>query len=181
MKQYILGLFIVIGLTACKSQISMKHKSSTPTVDKNEIIAHSAHPIMNGNAMNISSPVVFIYQTDGDYFDKVPVILSNDRTEIISYPSPGDLKQGDALTLPTRLVDGWLLDNRGIGPTVAFLNYTYDEYSRMPSAPSPDVLMQHIITKNPLKQWRICGRKADYTNLVPQLNELIENKFESVD
>lgn len=180
MKQYLLGLFIVISLTGCKSQSSMKQESSVHPTMEEGVITQTMHPIVDRNSLNITSPVVFVYQTKGDFYDKVPVILNEDGTQILSYPAPSDLKRGDALALPTRLDDGWLLDNRGIGPTVAFLSYTYEEYSKMKTSPSVDELMQHIISKDPLKQWRICGRRADYTDIVPQLNDLIKNNFKAI-
>lgn len=51
-----------------------------------------------------------------------------------------------ASSVPVSLGDGWLLDRRGgISRNSAFLSYTYDEYSKLSSAPSPSALMQRII------------------------------------
>ena len=67
---------------------------------------------------------------------QVPVLMEEGRTRILAYPAPSDLKTGDVLCLPTPLEDGYLLDNRGIGLNVAFLAYTYEEYSKFTEPPS---------------------------------------------
>ena len=99
--------------------------------------------------------------------------MNEARTRILSYPAPGDLKMGNGLRLPTVLDKGYLLDNKGIGPNVAFLTYTYEEYSQLPTAPSMDDLMSHILDKYPLLEIHACGRRADYKDIVPELNEKI--------
>ena len=88
-------------------------------------------------------------------------------------PAPSDLRRGKELALPTLLEGGFWLDNRGINEHVAFLTYTYEEYSRLPKAPSMDELMAHLLDKQPLVDFRVCGRRADYDDIVSELNALI--------
>ena len=38
-----------------------------------------------------AGPTTFIYKTKGDYNNLVPVILSDDKTNISSYPHPKDI------------------------------------------------------------------------------------------
>jgi hypothetical protein len=119
---------------------------------------------------------VFVYKLkDEANYNRVPVMMNVARTEIESYPAPTDLKSGGTLCLPTRLADGYLLDNKGIGPRVAFLSYTYEEYAALTEVPSMETLLQHIVDKNPLLTWRYYGRRSDYTDIVKQLNELIQS------
>jgi hypothetical protein len=130
----------------------------------------------NQRKSSVTSPQVFVYKLkDEANYDRVPVMMNAARTEIESYPAPTDLKSGETLRLPTRLADGYLLDNKGIGPRVAFLSYTYEEYAALTEVPSMETLMQHIVDTNPLLTWRYYGRRSDYTDIVTQLNELIQS------
>lgn len=167
------GLFLIMLICACQSTKKMNNENQNNEPPLERIT--TMKPLNGG--INVSSPPVFIYKTNGDYYNNVPVIMNNDRTAIVSYPAPTDLSYGGKLRLPTRLVDGYLLDNRGIGPNVAFLSYTYQEYSKMKEAPSMEELMSHIISKYPLTVYHTCGRWRDYTDIVPQLNELIEKEY----
>ncbi len=181
MKQIIISVLVLLTLAACQSSKSMKSKESTTDPQPiGQVVSPILSPIIGGGTAQARSPQVFIYKTKADYFYNVPVMMNDQRTVIVSYPAPIDLVYGGKLRLPTHLVDGWLLDNRGIGPNVAFLSYTYEEYSQMPTAPTMEQLMSHIIDKHPLTAFRFCGPRADYTDLVPQLNKLIEDNFSSL-
>ena len=57
------------------------------------------------------------------------------------------------------------------------LTYTYEEYSQLPTAPSMTDLMSHILDKYPLLEIRACGRRADYKDIVIELNEKIAEGF----
>ena len=174
MKEMLCGLLTIMLIVGCQSTKNNMKTENQPTLPApQEIIVQKP---LAGPAY-VSSPVVFIYKTKADYYYNVPVMMNNDRTVIVSYPAPVDLTYGGKLRLPTHLVDGYLLDNRGIGPNVAFLSYTYEEYSKMEQAPSMEELMNHIISKYPLSVWHTCGRWADYTDIVPQLNALIEKEY----
>lgn len=171
------ALLVPLFLMGCaSSRKQMNAESSKPDQPVKVLVAEpvaiNARPI-SGPA-NVSSPVVYIYKMKGDYADRVPVLMDKAKTRIVSYPHPRDLKVGDSLRLPTPLSGGYWLDNKGITPDVAFLDYTYEEYSRLPSAPTMDELMAHILDKNPLTEIRACGRRADYKDIVKELNEMIE-------
>lgn len=117
---------------------------------------------------------VVIYKTTKDYSNNVPVTLSNDKTTIVSYPHPTDLVLGENLALPAPLHNGYLLDNRGINKNVAFLKYTYSEYSKMKEVPTLQELQRNIIDKDPLTELWDCGPKANFTDVQQQLNEWID-------
>jgi len=122
-----------------------------------------------------SGPQALIYKTNKDYSNLVPVILSDDKTEIVSYPHPSDLKVGSGYPLPTFLNNGYLLDNRGIGKNVAFLKLTYKEYSELKELPTLKELYNYIIDKDPLKELCDCGNKTVFTDIEKQLNSIIDN------
>lgn len=120
-----------------------------------------------------TGPEAVIYQTKGDYRLLVPVILNADKTEIVSYPAPRDLRYKGKLALPTVLENGFLLDNRGINEDVAFINITYEEYFSLEKTPDVDELMALIVDYDPLVSLYRCGKRAIYNDEVNELNAFI--------
>lgn len=118
-------------------------------------------------------PHAFIYKTTKDYSQYVPVILSEDKQEVIAYPDPADLAAVDMR--PVKLRNNYWLDRRGIGPRVAFLKLTYKQYAALEKAPSPDELKSMILDDRPLKEWCDCGSRYQYKNIKPELNALISS------
>ena len=94
----------------------------------------------------------------------------------VSCRDSGTAESGGKPALPTPLEGGYWLDNRGIGPTVAFLSYTYEEYIRLAAPPSREEMMERIVDKYPLTEIRACGRRADYKDIVTELNEKIRRE-----
>jgi hypothetical protein len=121
-----------------------------------------------------AGPPTFVYKTKGDYKNLVPVILSDDKTSIVSYPHPSDLKTANGISTPTELSKGYLLDNRGVGKNVAFVNITYEDYAKLESAPSLDQLFTKIIDKDPIVSLCNCGNRNSYKDVVSELNEVID-------
>ena len=121
-------------------------------------------------------PPAIVYKTKADYSKNIPVILSANKSEIVSYPHPTDIKSGDFFQYPTLLKDSYLLDNRGINENVAFLKLTYEEYSKLPEAPTLKELYALIIDKDPIVEICDCGNKNSFSNINDQLNNLIKNK-----
>lgn len=168
---YAIMVLITMALFSCNTTKTTGQPAAEPQTEEQSGEQHKFNPLVIGS--EVVSPVVYVYKTKNDYSNLVPVIMDESRTRIVSYPAPSDVKTGGKLALPTRLKDGYLLDNRGIGPNVAFLSYTYEEYSKMKSAPSMDVLMENIIDKYPLTELRSCGHRSDYRNIEEELNEII--------
>lgn len=162
---------LLILFTGCRS--TKKESVMVPDGQKVELTPSAVIPPMAGGNPASTSPVVYIYKMKADYSHQVPVIMDGARTRIVSYPHPKDLFRGDELRLPTPLEQDYWLDNRGITPNVAFLTYTYEEYSKLPAAPSMEDLMANIAEKYPLLEIRACGRRADYKDIVSELNEKI--------
>ena len=121
-------------------------------------------------------PQTIVYKTKNDYSNLVPILLSDNKKEIISYPHPSDLKVGNSYVFPTFLKKGYLLDNRGISKNVAFLRYTYEEYASLKNAPTLKELYENIIDKDPLVELCDCGNRAAFTNITMQINKLIDKK-----
>ena len=132
-------------------------------------------PLLDNGVKATASALV--YKTRADYFNRVPVLMNAEKDRIISYPDPTDLVYGKVLALPTRLKNGYLLDNRGIGTNVAFLTYSYESYSALPKAPALNQLMDSLLDKNPLTELWDCGSRSLYKHEVVELNALIDKGF----
>jgi len=117
-----------------------------------------------------------VYRTTADHTDRVPVLLSEDRSTIVSYPHPKDVRVADGYPLPTALANGYLLDNRGIGLNVAFLRYTYAEYAALHDAPPVAELEAAILERDPLVELCDCGPRNTYTDLVKELRTMIASR-----
>ena len=122
-----------------------------------------------------AGPPTIIYKTKEDYNKLVPVIMSYDKNKIISYPHPSDISVNGEYSYPTKLKEGYLLDNRGINKNVVFLNITYEDYSKFERVPSLDELYKMILDKDPLSEIYNCGNRYTFKNEIPDLNRLIEN------
>jgi len=102
-------------------------------------------------------------------------MLSEDKKNIVSYPDIRDVYYKGKLAYPTVLADGFLLDNRGIGPDVAFLNITYEAYRDLSKTPSIDELMKLILDKDPIREMFQCGYRSQYSDPEKELNNLISS------
>jgi tRNA splicing ligase len=120
-------------------------------------------------------PPTLVYKTRSDYMNLVPVVLSEDKTNIVSYPHPSDIRaMGVKQALPSILNIGYLLDNKGIQKNVAFLNITYEEYAKLDTAPSLESMYDMIIDKDPLIELCDCGNKQALSDPRLQINHLID-------
>lgn len=127
----------------------------------------------NKNVSMVPGPPTIVYKTNSDYYHNVPVQLNSDGT-IASYPDPSDLTIGGELAYPTRLEDGYLLDNKGISTNVAFIEMTYEEYSKLGKAPSTDELQSMVIDEKPLKEMYNCGLRSKFNDPVKEINAVIK-------
>jgi hypothetical protein len=120
-------------------------------------------------------PPTIVYKMKKDYSQNVPVILSDDKANIVSYPAVEDVNLNGKYPLPTLLNKGYYLDNRGIGPNVAFTLYTYEEYSKLPATPSVNELFISITNNNPLLEMYDCGNRLHFSNIEAELNSIIDH------
>ena len=132
----------------------------------------------NAQAQRFGSvgPHLLVYKTKADYSKLVPVILSEDRSKIISYPDPHDIKMAGSKLLPTPLHKGYLLDNRGVGPTTVFIDMAWDKYAALPAAPSASELFNMIRDKDPITVLCDCGKKSAFKHPEAEINKLIDRK-----
>lgn len=128
-----------------------------------------------------AGPPTLVYKTKANYDSLVPVILSEDKTAILAYPHPVDLRlDGDETPnmagnhpYPIVMENGYLLDRKGIGKDVAFLKMSYREYAALEKAPSLQALKEMILDKDPLLELCDCGNRQAFTDAERQINKLI--------
>ena len=154
-------ILLITTITSCKT-------NSNQTSDKKVKQGKNA-------VVSVPGPPAIVYKTKKDYFDKVPVTLSDDKSRIVGFPAPSDLKVNGKFTYPTRLKSGYLLDNRGIGKNTAFLRFSYEDYYNMDNIPTAERLFNYIIDKDPFVKLYSCGKKGEKDNLVEMLNRQIES------
>ena len=154
-------IILVIGLMGCCTN---KKGAQSPLVSEADSVAQF-----------IPGPPVLVYKTRGDYYHLVPVLLSEDKKEIISYPHPKDLIRGHGYTFPDSLNNGYLLDNRGIGANVAFLSLTYKEYTNLMEVPNAEQLYGKIVDFDPLTELCNCGLRTSFSDPVKEINKLIDS------
>ncbi len=87
--------------------------------------------------------------------------MSVDKTRIISFPDPKDIRIDGNFTYPDELVDGYLLDKRGINEHAAFLKFTYEDYYNMDNIPTAERLMNYILDDDPFIEIYDAGKKKD--------------------
>ena len=157
-----------LGAAAQAPTSKVKAKTKTAAGAHTKVVVKHAKPAAGAARLATTAPTL-LYKTNGDYHDLVPVTLSDDRRSIVAYPAPADV----AGTQPTPLAQGYWLDNRGIGPHVAFLKLTYADYARLTTAPTLQAMDALIVDRDPLTSYCDCGPRSAYANPAADLNALI--------
>jgi hypothetical protein len=124
-------------------------------------------------AAGVPSPPAIVYKTKENYNLQVPVILSDDKSRIVSFPAQSDIRIDGKYAYPTELVDGYLLDNRGINQNAAFLRFTYEDYYTMDNIPTAARLMNYILDDDPFIEMYEVGRLSNFRNPVEEINKMI--------
>jgi len=166
-------------LFSCNS--SKEAASSSPDAAATQVtLSAPSHPFVKARR-----PIV-VYRTKADYSQLVPVILNEARTQLTSYPDPVDV---GTHSVPVQLDKGYLYDQRGIGPNVAYTSYTYAAYAQLKQVPAHEALLQSIVEKNPLLEMWNCtdayyaleakqGKAKTAEAQIALLNQLIASGFE---
>jgi len=174
----ILFISFVFVFSSCKVK---KNSDSGETQQQQTVIttttssSNNNDDVVDGNVQMVGPPVI-IYKTKEDYFYNVPVILSKDKSKIISYPDIQDVKTNEGeFQTPLILENGYLLDQRGINEYVAFTKYTYEDYANFDETPSVNELFESIIDIDPLTELYFCGSRFDFENPKDEINEIIQH------
>jgi len=172
----LIGVFIIISGTIIYLVTNKNINSQNPT---SQITTNSQNnqPAMNKFNPDFSGPPTIIYKTKGDYFSLMPVLMSEDKTIIVGYPDIKDIYYQGKISYPTRLKDGYLLDNRGLSRNSAFLNITYEEYAKLSKTPTSVELEKMIIDGNPFVEIFDCGNRYQFggDNEIDKINLMIDS------
>lgn len=169
MKQslFFFVLPIVLMAVSCGVSRSVEKPADTKTTEEMQINDNEYQPLTAGIS---ALPPLIIYRTKGDYQFMVPVMLNDEKTEVVSFPAPTDMFYQGELAIPVNLEQGYLLDIRGVGPNTAFLRMTYKTYSELDSAPSAADLYNLIFDKDPFLEMYICGNRGDKKQDIEKAN-----------
>ncbi len=66
------------------------------------------------------------------------------------------------------------MDNQGINKNVAFLNITFETYSKLENALTISELYSMILDKDPLLELYNCGNRYSFKDEILELNKLID-------
>jgi hypothetical protein len=120
-------------------------------------------------------PITVIYKTKANYSRLVPIGLSDDKSQIVSYPHPKDVVIDSSIVYPVSLGENYWLDKIGIGANVAYLGVGLKEYAELNEPLSMETMMSLIIEKDPLIKLCDCGPRLNDINITV-LKDLIKNK-----
>lgn len=134
---------ILVSIIATTALITGGCRSTAP-VDASASSAIDMAPKMGDSAPRsvTAIPKAVIYRTNGDFNNLVPITMSPSGQSVLSFPAPSDITPAQS---PVPLIDGYLLDRRGINAYTAFTKFTYSEYSRLSSTPSTKELKEAIL------------------------------------
>lgn len=117
-----------------------------------------------------------VYKVKKPFHGFVPVVLNEDKSDIISYPGKEDalhiLERGIALQLQE---DYWL-DKQGIQAHSVFLSKTLEEWKNLTVIPTPREMMALIQIQEPFAELCDCGNAYTFKNIEQELNQLIATK-----
>lgn len=123
-----------------ESSVGVSLDGDAPIIMRKGLNGLDQKPVVGVPPMHL--PKALLYKTSGNFNDRVPVQLSTDGKQLVSFPAPTDIP---ASPEPLVLADGWLLSPVGVTASSVFTRWTYAEYRAMKQTPSPDEIMQAII------------------------------------
>ena len=131
----IAALAITPGVVACSA-----HKKNAEDSAEPEMRSVVVGIPLNSRPVSVM-PKATAFQMNGDYADNVAITLNADGS-LAYYPAPTDIS---AASRPVDLGNGWWLNRQGISDRSVFTRYTFEEYSKLKSVPSPEELKKAII------------------------------------
>jgi hypothetical protein len=161
----LLVVFAFASLVSCKPS----EKAQTGNISNNQ------SQTSDKQSLNMALPPTYIYKTRKDYSQLVPVLVSATTKEIYAYPDKKDLLLDGKLRQPSQLIDGYLLDNKGLSKDAAFLKLTYAQYVALDHTPTAKELQELIIDNEPFTELYQCKKNLHSESKLDYFNQLIQN------
>ena len=151
-----------IGCTTSKilsnAEVKPIHPSSKPILDSSQSIKKN-----------------IVFKSAQDVSKLVPVRLSADKKDILSYPAPTDLY--DLTT--KKLANGYVLDLVGVNANTAYLNMTIQEYKNTTHVILKDELLKRVTLINPyLEMYECIGIESEFIEWIE--NGVISQKCKQI-
>ena len=148
-------------LIGCSNSRLLKSEISKPI--------HPAPASVVEKSQSIRKAIVF--KPTQDLSDLVPVRLSDDKKEILSYPAASDLPDLSML----KLENGYQLDLIGVNITTAYLNISINEYKTTSRNFSLEELKSKILIVNPYLELYECNYDSIKLTIHEEFNQWIKN------
>lgn len=134
MKKIMSALMVAAVLASCSHRVSQNVEIPQP-----QTVSPRGTDIGYGPAS--APPNATAFRMNGEYADNVAVTLGSDG-ELTYFPAPSDIT---SLSRPKSLGKGWWLNCQGISQNSVFTRYTFDEYSQLPTVPTPEQIKAAVI------------------------------------
>lgn len=128
--------FLLAGATAttgCSKKVTQEQSAAPEVVQ--------IQPQIIGSQPRNQVLKATVFKMSGDYADHVAVTLGPDGN-LIYFPAPSDIRSSSK---PIAIADGWYLNRQGLAPGSVFTNWTFEQYSKLSSVPSPAEIKAAII------------------------------------
>lgn len=146
MKKIILASSLLLIMASACSKKTAETASSTDTAPA--VSEYAPGTVRPGVAVGYrdskprnAMPKATAFRISGDYAGHVAITLSPGG-QLQYFPDPSDITPNSR---PVDLGNGWWLNTQGISASSVFTTYTFDEYAKLKSVPSPDKLKAAVI------------------------------------
>ena len=169
---------LAILLPAAALFMGCSHKTTDAAQDttQDEAVATPVAMKRQPIAVGISKPKVLpkatAFKMTGDYADHVGVTIGG-LGQLTYFPAPSDIT---ANTKPIDLGNGWWLNRQGLGANSVFTKYTFEEYSKFASTPTPQEIMESIIPGARVAEIiELPYTVADSRQHIPEIKEYVKS------
>lgn len=140
------SIYIAAGmavLTACSPKAqSVSANGNNDAPNESEVAIAQPVPSKELNSRPVLARLkATLFKMSGDYANNVAVTLGPDG-QLRYFPAPTDITENSK---PEEVGEGWWLNRQGISASSVFTRYTFDEYRKLKTVPTPEEIKAAII------------------------------------